>query len=501
VKSFLSKSRCQLLAAATLAALLLPAVADATVLPPSARDTVVETDEDVPLDFALDVSGFFNLPTFTTDAIGPLGTIAGTTANALQFLPARNANGEVTVNYTAYDREFFASALLTIRIRPVNDVPIATGGEISLFEDSSVAILIDGNDPFNPEDPEGDSVIFVLLTPPVHGTLALDSSTRTYRYTPDPNYFGVESLTYTVGDGLGSTQAKIRLKIDPVPDAPVAAPVADLTMNEDSVGTQTVSATDADGGTLTYLLDAAPPVGRFSLDSVTGSVSFTPPTNYVGTVTYTWHATDGFFSSTGDTVSIVVVPVNDDDDSDTILDGSDNCPLVSNSDQANLDSDGSGDLCDLDDDGDTVADLDDACPTTAGDGPDGCPTATDTDTGTGTDTGADTGADTTFTDTGTDPGSDTGPVAPDSDGDGVPDSADNCRTASNADQTDRDRDGIGDRCDRTKDGGVDGCACDNGPSTEYCSTGGSGFSSTLLMALFAVVGLLWRRKPVATVSR
>jgi parallel beta-helix repeat protein len=35
----------------------------------------------------------------------------------------------------------------------------------------------------------------------------------------------------------------------------------------------------------------------------------------------------------------------------------------------------------------------------------------------------------------------------DSDGDGIPDTADNCRLTYNADQTDRDRDGVGDACD------------------------------------------------------
>jgi Thrombospondin type 3 repeat/RTX calcium-binding nonapeptide repeat (4 copies) len=47
------------------------------------------------------------------------------------------------------------------------------------------------------------------------------------------------------------------------------------------------------------------------------------------------------------------------------------------------------------------------------------------------------------------------PPAPDGDGDGVPDSEDNCPGASNADQADADDDGIGDACDTTP-GGPDG---------------------------------------------
>ena len=52
-----------------------------------------------------------------------------------------------------------------------------------------------------------------------------------------------------------------------------------------------------------------------------------------------------------------------DVDSDGVrIDTFDNCPIVSNSDQADLDADGTGDACDSDDDGDAVLDAGDNCP-------------------------------------------------------------------------------------------------------------------------------------------
>ena len=53
---------------------------------------------------------------------------------------------------------------------------------------------------------------------------------------------------------------------------------------------------------------------------------------------------------------------DDDDDNDTIADGNDNCPLATNSGQADADGDGQGDACDNDDDNDTVVDDVDNCP-------------------------------------------------------------------------------------------------------------------------------------------
>jgi Zn-dependent metalloprotease len=53
-----------------------------------------------------------------------------------------------------------------------------------------------------------------------------------------------------------------------------------------------------------------------------------------------------------------------DSDSDGVADAQDNCPLTSNPDQTDTDSDGKGNVCDADDDGDGVLDDDDQCAAT-----------------------------------------------------------------------------------------------------------------------------------------
>jgi hypothetical protein len=56
--------------------------------------------------------------------------------------------------------------------------------------------------------------------------------------------------------------------------------------------------------------------------------------------------------------------VGPDADNDGVTDAVDNCPNAANSDQADLDGDGLGDVCDPDDDNDGVSDGVDACPGT-----------------------------------------------------------------------------------------------------------------------------------------
>jgi gliding motility-associated-like protein len=118
-----------------------------------------------------------------------------------------------------------------------------------------------------------------------------------------------------------------------------------------------------------------------------------------------------------------------DDDGDGVLDGSDNCPLVSNANQADFDADGQGDVCDDDIDGDGLPNAQDPNDYNTDTDGDGIPDAADADVdGDGT--------------------TDGGVV--DTDGDGIPDYADADADGDgviDAGQVDTDGDGIVDAYD------------------------------------------------------
>ena len=111
-----------------------------------------------------------------------------------------------------------------------------------------------------------------------------------------------------------------------------------------------------------------------------------------------------------------------DTDMDGIVDADDNCPMVANEDQADMDDDGAGDVCDDDRDGDTVAN-----------DTDNCPDAANEDQANLDEDG-------------------TGDVCDDDiDGDGAANEADNCPLTANPEQGDVDEDGAGDACDDDSD--------------------------------------------------
>jgi hypothetical protein len=156
-----------------------------------------------------------------------------------------------------------------------------------------------------------------------------------------------------------------------------------------------------------------------------------------------------------------VVDADDDSDEDGVIDLRDNCAVVANADQVDGDSDGLGDACDncatvdnnegedaqADADGDGVGDVCDNCA--------GAANADQNDAdGDGLGDACDL----------------------DADNDGVANDDDNCAIAANADQADGDSDGAGDACDVCGglrnpdqgdfDGDGVGDACDNCPNVE-----------------------------------
>lgn len=103
----------------------------------------------------------------------------------------------------------------------------------------------------------------------------------------------------------------------------------------------------------------------FTTNSLLGETDLTAENNILFRIVF---ESDPFTNQEGVIIDDFVVSGfdnDDDDDDDGILDVDDNCPLVSNADQANNDNDGEGDFCDQDDDNDGVLDLEDNCPFTA----------------------------------------------------------------------------------------------------------------------------------------
>jgi hypothetical protein len=223
--------------------------------------------------------------------------VVGTTAT---YTPDADYNGSDSFTYVANDGwNDSVPATVTLTLNPVPDAPVAHAGSDSGDEDNNVVMLLSAT------DADGDPLTYRVVAAPAHGSVEITITTAVY--TPDANYNGGDSFTFTANDGTSdATPATMTLTVNAVNDAPVAA-ARTGGGDEGSDITITLSATDVDGDTLTYAQVAAPAHGSVSISGATAT--YTPATGYTGGDSFTYKANDGALDSATATVTLTVNPV------------------------------------------------------------------------------------------------------------------------------------------------------------------------------------------------
>jgi len=176
---------------------------------PTANDLNINTDEDSAIGVTLtgsDPDG--DILTFSIVDQPVHGSLSGT-APDLTYTPASNYNGSDSFTFKVNDGMVDSNtATVSITVNPVNDPPVAQDQIYSMEMNSSLWANLEG------EDIDGDSLAFELLSVPVYGALRGDPTNLLY--TASPNYFGEDSFTYRVNDGVfDSDVATVNITIYP----------------------------------------------------------------------------------------------------------------------------------------------------------------------------------------------------------------------------------------------------------------------------------------------
>jgi hypothetical protein len=229
------------------------------------------------------------------------GVVALSANGSFTYTPNANFFGFDSFTYRASDGASNSNvATVAITVMPVNDVPVALGQSVSIKQNIATAITLSGS------DVDGDALMYTVQDGPSSGTLT--GTAPNLVYTPTVGFIGDDSFTFQVHDGSTSSNVvTVYLSIDP--NGPPVAASQNVSLAEDSPKAVTLSASDADGDSLTYSLIDGPTHGI--LTGTAPNLVYTPAANFYGSDSFTFQVYDGTDVSNIASVAITITSVND----------------------------------------------------------------------------------------------------------------------------------------------------------------------------------------------
>ncbi|MFZ5961618.1 Ig-like domain-containing protein [Thalassococcus sp. BH17M4-6] len=277
---------------------------------PVAVDDAFDVDEDTPTtldvlanDTDIDDGDVLSV----TAATAAIGSVVIEADGTLTYTPTADYVGTDTISYDISDGNGGTdSATVTVTVNAVNDPPVADDDAATTDEDNAVVIGVLAND----TDFDSATLSVSGTTAPANGSVTINPD-NTITYTPDLNFFGTDSFTYTAFDGVdASDPATVTVTVNPVNDPPLANPDS-ATTDEDVAVNIDVLANDIDAENDPLTVFATSATNGSVVIEADGSLTYTPNANFNGSDTITYQMTDGIAGSSSSTVDVTVTPVND----------------------------------------------------------------------------------------------------------------------------------------------------------------------------------------------
>ncbi|HEY0726424.1 MAG TPA: DNA/RNA non-specific endonuclease, partial [Pyrinomonadaceae bacterium] len=271
--------------------------------PPGTENQAATTDEDVPVGITLNAVSPNLSATFSyTIVSGPANGVLSGDGPVFTYTPAANFHGADSFTFRVNDGSNNSNtSTVSVTVNPVNDVPVADSQSVTTNSNTPVSITLTGND----FETAAANLMFEVSVNPAHGTLSGSGANLTY--TPNPNFAGSDSFTFTVRDTgddsaapITSAEAVVTITVNDTVAPTISAP-ANVTANTGADATSCGTlVTDAQLGNATAADNAG---------SVSVARSGVPSGNIFpgGTTTITYTATDDAGNSTQATQTVTVV--------------------------------------------------------------------------------------------------------------------------------------------------------------------------------------------------
>jgi hypothetical protein len=255
-------------------------------------------------------------------------------------VPEANYHGAVQFRYTVSDANGqngggTSTAIATLNVAAVNDIPVATGEAATTAEDNGIIFTqaqLLANDSDNDTATDGQTLSIFSVSGASNGTVLILAN-GDIQFTPHANYHGAAQFTYTVNDGNGGTaDATVNLTVLAVNDTPVATSETLTAANGAQLGLEdttlaiaasTLLANDTDvdtptdGQVLSIQSVAAiqgathGTVSLVTLANGQQQINFVPEANYHGPAQFSYIVTDSNGTTSTAIATLNVAAVND----------------------------------------------------------------------------------------------------------------------------------------------------------------------------------------------
>lgn len=193
----------------------------------------------------------------------------------LRLAPGANVSGNFTLPITARDSQNLETTeIVLVEVKAANsNQPIANSQSLITDEDVSLSLTLQGS----------GGTVYRIVNPPRRGSLS--GTAPNLVYTPEPDYNGLDSFSFTVSNGITtSSPAVVTLAIRPKDDPPRLDVGAIYTTNIGSLLNVVINGFDVDAGQKLTLTSSGLPLGATITQTTATSwlLSWTPKFDQIG---------------------------------------------------------------------------------------------------------------------------------------------------------------------------------------------------------------------------
>ena len=242
---------------------------------------------------------------YNNDAVN--GTVTMNTDGTFDYIPNADFNGTETFTYTVTDVNGVTEVrTVTISVNAVDD---ASDDDFVIDEDGLLSGDVAENDTY------AGATTYVYNDDADNGTVAMNPD-GTFIYTPNPDYSGTDTFTYSVIDSNGDVEVRsVTINVGESSDASDD----DYVTDEDTFISADVSDNDTFTTSVTYAYNNDVANGTVVMNA-DGSFTYTPNADFNGTETFTYTVTDGNGNAEVRTVTVIVNPTADGVNDNYIID-------------------------------------------------------------------------------------------------------------------------------------------------------------------------------------